>query len=144
MAGGLSLPRPKMSAIIVKHGGQVSSGVTRKVTHVITSLRHSEAASTAIEKADDLGTPLVSEKFLWDSLRAAEVQRVRPYLLGDPGSDMEDDGPSMLMTAPSYGGGGSRWVGGAGGSDDEDRPMCRYGAACYRKNPEHLRDFQHP
>ena len=26
----------------------------------------------------------------------------------------------------------------------DSRPPCRYGAACYRKNPEHFREFSHP
>ena len=35
------------------------------------------------------------------------------------------------------------------GDDDGDenydpRPWCKYGAACYRKNEQHLRDFRHP
>lgn len=37
------------------------------------------------------------------------------------------------------------------GDDDDDgdedfdpRPWCKYGAACYRKNEQHLRDFRHP
>lgn len=29
------------------------------------------------------------------------------------------------------------------GSDDE-RPMCKWGAKCYRKNPHHLAQFRHP
>ncbi|CAF4374846.1 unnamed protein product, partial [Adineta steineri] len=24
------------------------------------------------------------------------------------------------------------------------RPLCRYGAKCYRKHPDHLRDYRHP
>eukprot|EP00026_Physarum_polycephalum_P005306 Phypoly_transcript_05338.p1 GENE.Phypoly_transcript_05338~~Phypoly_transcript_05338.p1 ORF type:complete len:576 (+),score=137.91 Phypoly_transcript_05338:25-1728(+) len=30
------------------------------------------------------------------------------------------------------------------GSKTDNRPMCKYGAACYRTNPNHLADFQHP
>jgi hypothetical protein len=26
----------------------------------------------------------------------------------------------------------------------DDRPVCKYGANCYRKNPMHLAQFQHP
>lgn len=26
----------------------------------------------------------------------------------------------------------------------DDRPRCHYGSKCYRKNPEHRRDFYHP
>lgn len=26
----------------------------------------------------------------------------------------------------------------------DTRPMCRYGANCYRKNPDHFREFRHP
>jgi len=26
----------------------------------------------------------------------------------------------------------------------DQRPMCRYGAGCYRKNPEHFKEFRHP
>ncbi|KAF2071785.1 hypothetical protein CYY_006892 [Polysphondylium violaceum] len=25
-----------------------------------------------------------------------------------------------------------------------DKPMCKYGSGCYRKNPEHLKEFRHP
>jgi len=24
------------------------------------------------------------------------------------------------------------------------RPVCKYGASCYRKNPDHLKQFSHP
>ena len=24
------------------------------------------------------------------------------------------------------------------------KPLCKYGSCCYRKNPEHLRQFAHP
>jgi aprataxin and PNK-like factor len=27
--------------------------------------------------------------------------------------------------------------------DDDDRPECEYGVNCYRKNPQHRRDFKH-
>lgn len=27
---------------------------------------------------------------------------------------------------------------------DDQRPICQYGAACYRKNKSHRRDFKHP
>lgn len=40
------------------------------------------------------------------------------------------------------------------GSDNEEdyyydenadsRPVCNYGALCYRKNPQHIEDFKHP
>jgi hypothetical protein len=36
------------------------------------------------------------------------------------------------------------------GDDDDDdddgdsRPVCRYGKACYRKNPDHFKQFKHP
>eukprot|EP01114_Cavostelium_apophysatum_P012748 TRINITY_DN2924_c0_g1_i1.p2 TRINITY_DN2924_c0_g1~~TRINITY_DN2924_c0_g1_i1.p2 ORF type:complete len:398 (+),score=128.73 TRINITY_DN2924_c0_g1_i1:75-1268(+) len=29
-------------------------------------------------------------------------------------------------------------------SSADSRPMCMYGAKCYRKNPEHLREYRHP
>ena len=28
--------------------------------------------------------------------------------------------------------------------DADDRPMCKYGVKCYRKNPVHLQEFMHP
>ena len=31
-----------------------------------------------------------------------------------------------------------------GDEDYDPRPWCKYGAACYRKNEQHLRDFRHP
>ena len=27
---------------------------------------------------------------------------------------------------------------------ESKKPVCRYGATCYRKNPEHLKQFAHP
>ena len=30
------------------------------------------------------------------------------------------------------------------GEEKADKPTCRYGSRCYRKNPEHLRRFAHP
>lgn len=29
-------------------------------------------------------------------------------------------------------------------SPSEDAPLCKYGSACYRKNPQHHREFRHP
>lgn len=29
-------------------------------------------------------------------------------------------------------------------SNRDDKPFCAYGTDCYRKNPQHIRDFQHP
>ena len=26
---------------------------------------------------------------------------------------------------------------------EEDRPECPYGSSCYRRNPQHTRDFKH-
>jgi len=28
--------------------------------------------------------------------------------------------------------------------DDSSLPLCKYGAGCYRRNPEHLKQFSHP
>ena len=33
---------------------------------------------------------------------------------------------------------------GSSDSDDDARPMCKYGRDCYRTNAEHVRDFRHP
>ncbi|KAI8516100.1 hypothetical protein Bbelb_069130 [Branchiostoma belcheri] len=29
-------------------------------------------------------------------------------------------------------------------SDSDDLPLCPYGASCYRKNPQHFKEFRHP
>lgn len=29
-------------------------------------------------------------------------------------------------------------------SDDSSKPLCKWGPLCYRKNPDHLREFSHP
>lgn len=26
----------------------------------------------------------------------------------------------------------------------DDKPLCKYGLSCYRKNPEHRKKFKHP
>nr|XP_037274150.1 DNA ligase 1-like isoform X2 [Rhipicephalus microplus] len=31
-----------------------------------------------------------------------------------------------------------------GSGDEDDRPMCRYGKECFRKNAQHLKNFKHP
>lgn len=28
--------------------------------------------------------------------------------------------------------------------DDDQRQMCKYGEKCYRKNPEHFKEYRHP
>jgi len=28
--------------------------------------------------------------------------------------------------------------------EDESKPMCMYGSSCYRKNPQHFKEFRHP
>lgn len=30
------------------------------------------------------------------------------------------------------------------GSSDLNLPLCKYGRQCYRKNPQHIREFRHP
>lgn len=32
----------------------------------------------------------------------------------------------------------------ADSDDEDDRPGCMYGASCYRKNPDHFKQFKHP
>jgi len=27
---------------------------------------------------------------------------------------------------------------------EENKPLCQYGAKCYRKNPQHFREYSHP
>jgi len=27
---------------------------------------------------------------------------------------------------------------------DENKPLCQYGSKCYRKNPQHFKEFSHP
>jgi hypothetical protein len=29
-------------------------------------------------------------------------------------------------------------------NNGDERPLCKYGATCYRKNPQHLKEFRHP
>ncbi|OQR79679.1 hypothetical protein BIW11_05562, partial [Tropilaelaps mercedesae] len=31
-----------------------------------------------------------------------------------------------------------------GGLDESPKPLCKWGPLCYRKNPDHLKEFAHP
>ena len=33
---------------------------------------------------------------------------------------------------------------GEGDEDESSKPVCPYGASCYRKNPAHRREYAHP
>ena len=57
-----------------------------------------------------------------------------PSLTSSPSSPLK----KKLRQNPTSG------TGSAGSGDDEKRPVCMYGTACYRKNPIHFEEFAHP
>ena len=58
-----------------------------------------------------------------------------PPFAGYPGFDLYMGGS---------GGGGSGGGGSGGSGSMPRRPMCKFGASCYRKNPWHFANFDHP
>ena len=69
--------------------------------------------------------------------------------LDEPKVDRRDQSSEPSKDDGLYQGGGGT---GSAESDDEyhgpqrrvQRPICKYGRDCYRKNPDHFKEFRHP
>jgi DNA ligase (NAD+) len=59
LTGSLSVPRPKIEELIKENGGQVSSSVTSRTTHLITDTP--DSSSSKNKKARQLGTKIINE-----------------------------------------------------------------------------------
>jgi DNA ligase (NAD+) len=65
ITGTLSRPRDEFSELIRRHGGNVSSSVSKKTSYVLAG----EEAGSKLDKATSLGVPVVDEATLHERLR---------------------------------------------------------------------------
>ena len=74
-----------------------------------------------------------------------------PWVLQDAGGEDDDDDDDERddddyddYDDDGDGGGGGGGGGSGGSGSMPRRPMCKFGASCYRKNPWHFANFDHP
>ena len=92
------------------------------------------------------GQHFLADRGLGSSVGSGSADALLQMLPGDDDVDDDDDERDDDDDYDDYdddgdGGGG----GGSGGSGSMPRrPMCKFGASCYRKNPWHFANFDHP
>ena len=69
VSGAFSVPQAQLRALLQRHGGQVESGLTKRVTHLLTSDDHVHAPSYRVRMALKYGTALVGESWLHACVR---------------------------------------------------------------------------
>jgi len=76
MSGKLSKTRKEMEKLIKVNGGAVSSSITKKTTHLISTLEDLNAMSNKIVKAQERNIPILKEQFLYDVIEKSNVKNV--------------------------------------------------------------------
>lgn len=86
ISGTLSKGRKEVEAEIKKCGGDASSSVTGKVTHLLCAPSEFEGKTAKVSAAQTKGIHIVKEEFLWDAIKARKLPDVGKYLFGDSDS----------------------------------------------------------
>ncbi|KAJ3090131.1 hypothetical protein HK102_004590 [Quaeritorhiza haematococci] len=91
MSGTLSIKRDDFASLIRKHGGTISSSVTKKTTILVTTKEEMNLGTTKIKKAlSEKACKIVSEKFVHDSVKAKKQLPLEKYSLADDGGASEE------------------------------------------------------
>jgi len=69
LSGKLSLTRKKFEELIHKHGGSVTSSITKRTTHLITTDADFNDESAKVLKAREMNLPILREEFIHDLIR---------------------------------------------------------------------------
>eukprot|EP01116_Phalansterium_solitarium_P018522 TRINITY_DN4928_c0_g1_i3.p1 TRINITY_DN4928_c0_g1~~TRINITY_DN4928_c0_g1_i3.p1 ORF type:complete len:383 (-),score=112.18 TRINITY_DN4928_c0_g1_i3:736-1830(-) len=77
--GSHSMVRAKLEALIASHGGRTTDGVTGSTTHLIANATDSQTSKFI--KAQQRGTPIVTEDFLHDCIKRNTQIDHGPYLI---------------------------------------------------------------
>jgi len=59
---------------ITEYGGIVASSVCKKTTHLVTNKDDVQIVSTKVQKAKEMGLPILDESFILDSIKHAKLQ----------------------------------------------------------------------
>eukprot|EP01100_Stratorugosa_tubuloviscum_P000946 TRINITY_DN120_c0_g2_i1.p1 TRINITY_DN120_c0_g2~~TRINITY_DN120_c0_g2_i1.p1 ORF type:complete len:768 (-),score=314.89 TRINITY_DN120_c0_g2_i1:36-2339(-) len=69
LSGTMSQPRKKIESLIKQNGGQISSSVTNKTTHLLTTASDFALNQAKVQAAKSKGIPIVVEEFLHESAK---------------------------------------------------------------------------
>lgn len=81
LCGRLERPAKDVEALITKHGGEMATSVTAKVTHVVSTASEASGTSTKIVLAKAKELPIVIEGFLDACVTAKTLLDTAPFAL---------------------------------------------------------------
>jgi hypothetical protein len=81
ISGSLSVPKQNMTDMLTGAGAEVSSSLTAKVTHVLTTDADVAKQTSKVVTAEQKGLPVVGESFVSACLKAGKQVNLAPHLL---------------------------------------------------------------
>lgn len=91
--GALSIgTRTEANKLVTSNGGEVSSSVTKKTTHLITNKATVSSKTSSVLKAIENGIFVLSDDWITDSVDKKKRQKEEDYVLVDTSDDADDDG----------------------------------------------------
>ena len=81
ISGSLSVPKKNMTDMLTGAGAEVSSSLTAKVTHVLTTDADVAKQTSKVVTAEQKGLPVVGESFVSACLKAGKQVNLAPHLL---------------------------------------------------------------
>jgi len=87
------------------------------------------------QKKDAADAPAKAKKSAEKSKPAEKTKPIGEVVVDEDFPSQEEPAPAKKDFSINNGGDGEDW---------KPKPMCPYGANCYRRNPDHLQQFRHP
>jgi hypothetical protein len=86
ISGKFTESHAAISALIRRNAGDIKASVTKAVTHLVSTLDDFNSRSTKVEKALSNGIPIVTERWVRESIEANEALPLRPEFVLHPGN----------------------------------------------------------
>jgi hypothetical protein len=86
LSGKFTEPHAALTSLIKRNAADVKASVTKAVTHLVSTMDDVEAKSTKVQKALASGIPIVTERWVRESIEANEPLPLRPEFVLHPGS----------------------------------------------------------
>jgi len=90
LSGNLTSPHKDLEEVIKQNGGDVSSNVSQRVTHVISNKEEIKANTAKITKALKEEIPIVTEDFITDSIASGSLVEEERYTLREDDYTVEE------------------------------------------------------
>ncbi|GAM17278.1 hypothetical protein SAMD00019534_004530 [Acytostelium subglobosum LB1] len=143
LSGNLAANHTTMHSLISKHGGSYASSVVAGVTHVVTTHTDYVNRTAKVSSAEGSNIPVVNQKWLYDSIKGG-LQSTSDYSFALKQATKKQEIKAVPLEIDDLAAAASLASNGATLDAAPAKPMCKYGATCYRKNAQHFKDFSHP